>query len=151
MVDRVLMKGGALASLQVSLPGFDVNTATLDQMAFDARFSNTSLIMSGSVYVPAETWTTVYFPQSYSTIPRVFCAYNDGGGANPNPDTNPVTVTAPLACLTSGGGTYLGMDLCQVTNSYMQFYAALFDDPSDPNNALIRSFANAYFWYSVYR
>lgn len=153
MVDRVLLKGGALASLQVSLPGYDVKTATLDQMAFDARFSNMNLVMKGSVFVPYETWTTVYFPTTYSTIPRLFCGYNNGGGASATPigGADPTRIVCPGAVLTSAGGTYLSMNVVQVTAAYMQFYAALWVDPSNPEQATIRTFANAYFHYAVYR
>jgi hypothetical protein len=38
MVQRTIIRGGAAAAIQVSLPGFDVTTASLQQMAFDARF-----------------------------------------------------------------------------------------------------------------
>lgn len=153
MVNRVKFQGGALASLKVSLPGYDVDTATFDQLAFDARFANMTLIMSGKIFCPWETWTTVYFPTTYSTIPRAFLGYNNSGGSSASPSADPTRIVCPGAVLTSGSGTYLWMNIAFVTTSYMQFYPALWVDPSYPDDeeVLIRSFANAYFHYAVYR
>lgn len=147
MVQRVLIQDGAAAGIQVSLPGFDVTTATLNQMAFDSRFANMHLVIQGVVFVSWETPTTVFFPQAFSTIPRLICGMGSTFGGE-IPQGMIGTAHSPSAVLTSNAGTYLSLVLAQVTNSSMTFYSALFDKDNDP---AVRSFASVYCWYSVYR
>lgn len=51
MVDRVLIRGGQSAAMRVSLPGYDVQTANISQLAFDARFANLLVYRRGTVAI----------------------------------------------------------------------------------------------------
>ncbi len=145
MVDRVRIRGGQAAALQVSLPGYDVTTATLDQMAFDARFANMTLVMRGVVFVPHETWTTVYFPTTYSAVPRLFCGL---GGAWNQAAATITQIQNPSAILTSNQGTWLNIRMALITASYIQFYSGY--GPESENDP-IRHFAACHAFYAVYR
>lgn len=75
MTKRVLMQSGQAAALQVSLPGYDVTTATLDQMAFDARMGNLRKIIEGGVGIAFPGSASISYPTSYATIPRVVAIF----------------------------------------------------------------------------
>lgn len=49
MTERVLIEPGRMA---VSLPGFNVHTASIDELAFDSRFASVGLAERGEVSVP---------------------------------------------------------------------------------------------------
>lgn len=143
MVDRVLIKGGVAAAMQVSMPGFDVNSASLANMAFDARFANMHLVAQGLVYVNWETETFVAYGTTYATIPRVFCGFVPPS-SSPNPD--PIEITSPDAVLTSGSGTWLSLTRAIGQTNGISFYSGFQGVASD-----VRPFASTYFYYSAYR
>lgn len=86
IIKRASIKGGAAASLRMSLPGYDVDTATLDQMAFDARFANMERYTEGFSVAPftgvdGPTSTPfISFGRTFSTVPIVLALW---GGDNP--------------------------------------------------------------------
>jgi hypothetical protein len=68
----------ASAALQVSLPGYNVETTTLNNMAFDARFANMTVFMRTQVQFP-ELYQqngafdqTVFYPEALSRPPLAF-------------------------------------------------------------------------------
>lgn len=84
MVDRVLIRGGASAAMRVSLPGFDVNTANLSQLAFDARFANLEVYRKGAVSISGSNAVNSFpFGETLSAAPLglfVFNVFNPGDG-----------------------------------------------------------------------
>jgi hypothetical protein len=139
MTRRVLIQGGQAAAIQVSLPGFDVLSATLDQMAFDARFGNMRLVQSGTIYVPNLTTQTVYLPTSYSTVPRVVAGFEQAN--------TPFACSGPVQSVGSGlviNSAYLVF----ATQSYLQFTV------TEPNNPAVSGIPNSYWdcyvFYAVY-
>lgn len=138
MVDRVLIQNGQAAAIQVSLPGFDVKTATLDQMVFDARFANMNLFLKGSIFLTNGSWFTVGFGTTFPTIPRVLAGFQNGGQL--------ASVTMPDASLTNHG-SYQHWNAVQVTNSYAQFGAFV----NDPDPAIQAAVGNGYVFYAFYR
>lgn len=83
---RVDLIGTGDASLRMSLDGYDVDTATLDQMAFDARFANMERYMEGFAVAPYlgnsnTTSATVYFGRTFSTPPIVLAMWQFGNPA----------------------------------------------------------------------
>ncbi len=145
MVARVKIQGGIGAAIQVSLPGYDVNSATLDQMAFDGRFANMELIMAGFVSVPYQTWVTVYFPTAYAIVPRVFMGL---GGSWAQAASTITQIQNPSAILTSNQGTFKNVRLAQVGTSYVQFYSAYGPEVEYDS---FRHFAGCTAFYAVYR
>jgi hypothetical protein len=88
-VKRASIKGGVDPSLRVSLYPYDVDSATLDQMAFDARFANMERFLQGSAITPLLNdenqlgTVTVNFGRVFATVPLVIAHY---GGFNPAVD-----------------------------------------------------------------
>lgn len=83
MTDRVLIQGGSNSVMRVSLPGYDVNTATLAQLAFDARFANRAIYLRGSIsFNPSSGGLSrdVLFGETLAAPPIGFC-YTNGGQA----------------------------------------------------------------------
>jgi hypothetical protein len=75
---RVRLRGGVAAALQVSLPGYNVETTTLNNMAFDARFANKQVFFRTQVQMPeinainAGYDQTIYFPEALAQPPLCF-------------------------------------------------------------------------------
>jgi hypothetical protein len=136
MPKRVLIKGGSAAALQVSLPGFDVTTATLDQMAFDARFANLTVIMKGALAVTQNNWQTIYFPQAYPVIPRAL--------VNFQLNEAPAVCSMPAASLTNHGA-YNYWHAVLMTNSYCQIGTFVASDPDNFN------FGSGVAYYTFYK
>jgi hypothetical protein len=115
-VKRASIKGGVDPSLRVSLYPFDVDTATLDQMAFDARFANMERFMQGYATTPllndeSQPGTvTVSFGRAFTTAPLVIASY---GGFSPASDHSGSSFS--ITYNPSGGGSY--WDLRVGTNS----------------------------------
>lgn len=76
MVARVLIRGGQLSCIRVSLPGVDVNGANLTQLAFDAQFANLTLYMRGFVNITQNSPQTVFFGETLAQPPLCFCSIN---------------------------------------------------------------------------
>lgn len=57
MVARVFAQAGVRSALKVSLPGFDVLSAPLSGLAFDAQFGLLQIIARGSVALPTHSPT----------------------------------------------------------------------------------------------
>lgn len=74
MVGRVLIQGGAASAMRVSFPGYDVNSADLNQTCFDSRWSGCTFYMKGSVVVANNSNTTVNFGETL-TEPPVFTGH----------------------------------------------------------------------------
>lgn len=68
MVQRVLIQGGASAAISVSLPGVDVTTANIDQMAFDSRWSGHQFYAMGTLDSHIDT-ATYSFGETLAQIP----------------------------------------------------------------------------------
>ncbi len=77
VIKRASIKGGSNASLRMSLPGYDVDTAALNQMAFDARvrkygkihascLARTPVLSTGNPGV-----VTISFGRTFSKVPLV--------------------------------------------------------------------------------
>lgn len=145
MVDRVWIRGGVSAAIQVSLPGVDVKTARLDQMAFDARLANMTIIMAGAVQLAAGSETFIGFGQTFSTIPRVLASFG-GFQASPPPLASVPTFTSPGAVLTNHG-SYKSMTVAKVTTSYFSLLSAI-NDPITPE---VNASAACWALYVVYR
>lgn len=111
--------------MQVSLPGFDVATATLDQMAFDARFANMAVILKGSIGLSVNSWATVPFSTGYATVPRALVGFRLNSG--------PTKASMPAARLTNHG-SYQNWQAVLVTNSYAQIGSFINSgDPAELN------------------
>ncbi|ETR75920.1 hypothetical protein X566_20200 [Afipia sp. P52-10] len=84
MVKRVLMRGGISSALRVSLPGFDVETANLSQLAFDARFANLQVYTKGAVTIGGGNVAYSFsFGETLPAAPLgffVFNVFNPGDG-----------------------------------------------------------------------
>lgn len=75
MVNRVLFD---TTGIDISLPTFDVLTATKAQLAFDSTMISTRLIMKGTVNLTSAS-NTVYFGQTFSAVPYVSFYKLSGG------------------------------------------------------------------------
>ena len=69
MVRRVLIQGGAAACMSVSLPGVDVLSANIDQMAFDSRWSGHQFYASGTLDSHNSISAFFTFPSTLDQIP----------------------------------------------------------------------------------
>lgn len=69
MVARVLIQGGVASAMRVSFPGYDVNTADLNQTCFDSRWSGSTVYLKGQVDVASNSNTTVSFGETLSAPP----------------------------------------------------------------------------------
>jgi hypothetical protein len=138
MVDRVWIRDGQAAAIQVSLPGYDVKTATLDQMVFDARFANMNLFLKGSLYLTEGSWFTVGFGTTFPTIPRCLVGFQNSGLIS--------SMYMPSAALTNHG-SFQYWNAAAVTNSYAQFGAFV----NDPDPAVRAANGNGYCFYALYR
>jgi hypothetical protein len=82
---RVLIRGGALSCIRVSLPGIDVTTANLTQLAFDAQFVNLAVYMRGVAFFPYGLHTqsvSISFGETLSQPPLCFCSVAGFSGTN---------------------------------------------------------------------
>ena len=69
MLRRVFAQGGANAVLSVSLPGFDAQTANIDQMCFDSRWSGHQFYKSGQITSSNDVASTFYFGETLDAVP----------------------------------------------------------------------------------
>jgi len=138
MPKRVLIQGGQAAAIQVSLPGFDVTTATLDQMAFDARFGHLRLLMNGVIYIPYNTYQTVSYGTTLSRIPRVVACFEQAAIQ--------ASAVAPNGNLPTGSA-YNSLQQVEATASYVNF-GSFSNIPGDPASEAYA--ANAYVYYAIY-
>ncbi len=120
-IKRASIKGGVDPSLRASLYPFDVDSATLDQMAFDARFANMERFLQGYAITPVLAQegvpgtVTVNFGSVFATAPLVIANY---GGFNPANDHTGSSFTITY----SPGQTNASFwDLRVVTQSNMTF------------------------------
>jgi hypothetical protein len=86
-IKRASIKGGVDPSLRASLYPFDVDTATLDQLAFDARFANMERFKQGYAVTPLLQVSnqpgtrTVEFGRVFQAVPLVIGHWNAGDPA----------------------------------------------------------------------
>lgn len=116
MVQRVLIRGGDASAMRVSLPGYDVNSATIDQTCFDSRWSGLVPYLRGQVSSASDAAATVYFGETLAAPPLFLGHFqNTFNGA-------PITVFANTCTMFRGGGTDQWWYVI-VTQSYLQFRA----------------------------
>jgi hypothetical protein len=88
------MMSGQSAALQVSLPGFNVETTTLNNMAFDARFANMHVFLKTQVSFGEIVGRndvlqqTIFYPETLPQPPlclvRIQQTAGTGGAPPPN-------------------------------------------------------------------
>lgn len=88
--NRVLIRGGAVSNIRVSLPGIDVTKANLTQLAFDSGFANLQVYMRGVAFLDLSLHVLVIsFGETLADPPIVCCTvdnitpwlnYQDGPG-----------------------------------------------------------------------
>ena len=69
MVNRVLIQAGGAAAMRVSLPGYDVSSATPDQTCFDSRWSGFIPYLKGIVDTANDVTVTVNFGETLDVAP----------------------------------------------------------------------------------
>jgi hypothetical protein len=113
MVQRVLIQGGAAATMRCSLPGYDVVSATPDQTCFDARWSGFIPYIKGVVQGANDVPVTVGFGETLDVAP-FFAGYTQDifGGA-------PTTAFGNTPFMLRGGGIDQWIYVL-TTTSYMQ-------------------------------
>lgn len=113
MVNRVLIQGGQAAAMRVSLPGYDVNSATPDQTCFDSRWSGFIPYLKGTVQGANDVAVTVNFGETLDVAP-FFSGYGQSmsGGV-------PTTSYGNTPFMLRGGGTDQWLYVL-TTTSYMQ-------------------------------
>jgi hypothetical protein len=116
MVQRVLIQGGAAATMRCSLPGYDVVSATPDQTCFDARWSGFIPYIKGVVQSSNDVAATVGFGETLDVAP--FFA----GHAQVMAGGVPTSVYGNTPFMLRGGGTDQWVYVI-TTTSYMQFRA----------------------------
>lgn len=115
MVNRVLIQGGQAAAMRVSLPGYDVVSATPDQTCFDARWSGFIPYIKGTVQGANDVAATINYGETLDVAP-FFSGYaqgiNSGTGL-------PTTAYGNTPFMLRGGGTDQWLYVL-TTTSYMQ-------------------------------
>jgi hypothetical protein len=116
MVQRVLIQGGAAATMRCSLPGYDVVSANPDQTCFDARWSGFIPYIKGVVQSASDVAATVGFGETLDVAP-FFAGYAQAmaGGV-------PTSGFGNTPFMLRGGGTDQWVYVI-TTTSYMQFRA----------------------------
>lgn len=75
---RVLIQGGTLSNIKVSLPGFDVTVADLTELAFDSSFANLEVYMRGTTVINlAVSFTNLSFGETLADPPIVLCSIDN--------------------------------------------------------------------------
>ena len=113
MARRVLIQGGAAATMRCSLPGYDVVSANPDQTCFDARWSGFVPYLKGTVQSYNDIAVNVNYGETLDVAP-FFAGYAQmffGG--------TPVTVYGNTPFMLRGGGTDQWAYVL-TTTSYMQ-------------------------------
>ncbi|MGO7308776.1 hypothetical protein ACCS91_33515 [Rhizobium ruizarguesonis] len=80
MANRILLDA---SGLKISSPGFDVLTTGNANLLFSSDWSALSILMVGSVTVPANGSQTVFFGRTFTRSPIVRIPWN-GYGMDPN-------------------------------------------------------------------
>lgn len=86
LIPRVLIKGGAIDLISVSMPGFDVTAAALDQMQFDSRWAGLQIYMQGTLTAAGnnsggEGTASATFPSTLPEIPLMMGYVTQGANA----------------------------------------------------------------------
>lgn len=142
LVKRFLITPG---KLRVSLPGFDVTTANLDQMAFDERFASIGQAVKGSVAIaggltPNSAYPhtqTVLFGRSFPFPPFFVGTYDAAGFGGIELPINGQRLTASVI----GGG---GANVFAGANQGAGVHAQVSDDRALLLN--YSSFAVTVYW-----
>ena len=116
MVNRVLIQAGQAAAMRVSLPGYDVASATPDQTCFDSRWSGFIPYLKGTAQSSNDAVVTVNFGETLDVAP-FFSGYGQtmNGGV-------PTTAYGNTPFMLRGAGTDNWLYVL-TTTSYMQFRA----------------------------
>lgn len=102
MAGRVLIQGGNNAAMLVSLPGFDVNSANIDQTCFDSRWSGLNPYRAGATLdATANGPTAVSSFGETLDLPPLFI----GGFRNINSSGVPLSDYMTQPYFYRGGGT----------------------------------------------
>jgi hypothetical protein len=124
MVRRVLIQGGAAATMRCSLPGYDVVSATPDQTCFDARWSGFVPYLKGTVQTSNDVAQNVFFGETLDVAP-FFAGY----AQSINITTGlPDYVYGITPFMFRGGGEDYWVYVL-TTTSYMQFRAKYDSSP----------------------
>lgn len=75
---RVLIQSGIDACMRVSMPGYDVDSADIEQTCFDSRWSGFARYLQGSVDSANDVAATVSFGETLAA-PPLFVGYHDPG------------------------------------------------------------------------
>lgn len=86
MVKRVIIRGGASSAMIVSLPGYDAETATLNQTCFDSRWSGLIPFLSGQISRTGTGTSSASFGQTLDQ-PPLFVGHVQAIGASGTPTT----------------------------------------------------------------
>jgi hypothetical protein len=76
MANRVLLNANGM---KVSEPGFDVLTAGNANLQFSSDWSALSLLLAGSVSIPANGSQTVFFGRTFTRLPIAIVPWNNFG------------------------------------------------------------------------
>ena len=114
-MDGVLIQAGQQNVMLVTLPGFQVETATIDQTCFDSRWSGFSPYALGQLTSGNDNPATFSFGETLDQPPMClshFVTLNPGGA--------PTTVFENTPTMLRGGGTDQWWYVL-VTTSFLQF------------------------------